>query len=559
MQSESYDVVAVGAGFAGLFLVHRLRQLGFSVRVLEAADDVGGTWHWNRYPGARCDVESLEYSFSFDEALQQEWRWSERYAAQPEILSYIRHVADRFELRRDIEFNRRVTDAEFDPARNRWTVTTDGGRRLHARFFVMASGCLSNAKVPDVPGLSDFQGRWFHTGHWPRDGVDFTGKRVGIVGTGSTGIQAIPILAKQAAHLHVFQRTANYSIPLRNAPQSADLEREMKSRYAALREEARHCPSGVARFPNPQRGALSMSADERQQTYDERWNFGGISFARAFNDTVFSQQANDLARAYLVPRMLAPVRDPALRGLLTPTYPVGTKRLCADTGYFETFNRDNVTLFDIQRSPITALTRTGIQTKGVRDAHVELDAIVFATGFDAITGPLLAVNMRTRGGADLKGLWQDGPRAYLGLMVAGLPNLFTITGPGSPSVLSNVIVSCEQHVEWIGNCLAHMRAQGHERIEAQPQAERDWAQHVDALARQSLMPQTDSWYMGANIPGKPRMFMPYMGGVGVYRRKCEEIARDGYTGFAFSRTETAVAAADAMTAPCFPTPPETTP
>ena len=534
MDKQTYDVVAVGAGFAGLFLIHRLRELGFSVRVLEAADDVGGTWYWNRYPGARCDVESLEYSFSFDEGLQQAWSWSERYASQAEILRYIQHVADRFDLRRDIEFSSRVTDAEFDPAHNRWTVSTEHGRCLRARFFVMASGCLSNAKVPDFPGLANFQGQWFHTGQWPRKTVDFSGQRVGIVGTGSTGIQVIPIVARQAAHLHVFQRTANYSIPLRNGPQDAEVEREVKSRYAALREEARHCPSGVARFPNPQRGALEMSAEQREQTYAERWAFGGISFARAFNDTVFNKEANALACAYLVPRMLAPVRDPAVRALLTPSYPVGTKRLCADTGYFETFNRDNVTLVDIKAAPITAITRTGIQT---HDKHVELDTIIFATGFDAITGPLLAVNMRVKGGDDLKHLWRDGPRAYLGLMVAGLPNLFTITGPGSPSVLSNVIVSCEQHVEWIGNCLAHMRAQGHERIEAQADAQQAWAEHVDELASRSLMPGTNSWYMGANIPGKPRMFMPYMGGVGVYRRKCTEIAQAGYPGFSFSRAQ----------------------
>jgi cyclohexanone monooxygenase len=536
MNSEHYDVVVVGAGFAGLYMIHRLRQQGMSVRVLEAADDVGGTWYWNQYPGARCDVESLEYSFSFDEALQQEWIWSERYAAQPEILRYIEHVAERFDLRRDIEFNSRVSDAEFDPANNRWTVLTENKKQVTSQFLVMASGCLSNAKVPDVPGLSHFKGRWFHTGFWPRDGIDFSGKRVGIVGTGSTGIQLIPIIARQASHLHVFQRTANYSVPLRNGPTQAEVERSIKDEYAQLREQARHCPSGVARFPNPQRGALEMSEAERMKVYEERWNFGGISFARAFNDTVIKKDANDLMRAYLVPRMLAGVNDAEVRAKLEPTYPVGTKRLCADTGYFETFNRDNVTLVDIKKAPIVAVTESGIQTS---DDHYELDAIIFATGFDAITGPLLAVNMRVKGGTDLKTLWMHGPRAYLGLMVAGLPNLFTITGPGSPSVLSNVVVSVEQHVEWICDCLAHMRAGVLDKIEAQSHAQEAWARHVDDTARQSLMPDTNSWYMGANIPGKPRMFMPYMGGVGVYRRKCEEIARAGYTGFSFSLTEVA--------------------
>ena len=532
MKTQQYDVAVVGAGFAGLYLIHRLRQQGMSVRVFEAADDVGGTWYWNRYPGARCDVESVEYSFSFDEALQQEWKWSERYAAQPEIRRYLQHVADRFDLRRDIEFNSRVSDAEFDPATNRWTVVTENGQQSTARFLVMASGCLSNAKVPEVAGLSNFKGRWFHSGFWPRDGFGFSGKRVGVVGTGSTGIQLIPIVARQASHLHVFQRTANYSVPLRNGPNVPEDVFSIKSGYAQLREQARHCPSGVARFPNPQRGALEMSEAERIGVYEERWNFGGISFARAFNDTVIKKEANDLMRAFLVPRMLAGVKDAEVRARLVPTYAVGTKRLCADTGYFETFNRDNVTLVDIKKSPITAITETGIQTS---DGHYELDAIIFATGFDAITGPLLAVNMRLKGGADLRSVWKHGPRAYLGLMVAGLPNLFTVTGPGSPSVLSNVVVSVEQHVDWICDCLADMREKGWDRIEAEAEAQEAWAQHVDDIARRSLMPDTNSWYMGANIPGKPRMFMPYMGGVGVYRRKCDDIASAGYTGFSFSR------------------------
>ncbi|MES2508491.1 MAG: NAD(P)/FAD-dependent oxidoreductase [Pseudomonadota bacterium] len=538
MKPQHYDALVVGAGFAGLYMVHRLRKQGMRVRVLEAADDVGGTWYWNRYPGARCDVESLEYSFSFDEALQQEWTWSERYAAQPEILKYIQHVAERFDLRRDIEFNSRVSDAEFDPSINTWTVVTENKKQFTGRFLVMASGCLSNAKVPDVPGLSSFKGRWFHTGFWPHGGMDFSGERVGVVGTGSTGIQVIPLVARQAAHLHVFQRTANYSVPLRNGPVDAAVERTIKADYARLREKARHCPSGVARFPNPESGALELPEAERLQVYDERWNFGGISFARAFNDTVTSKAANDLMRAYLVPRMLAGVKDAEVRAKLTPTYAVGTKRLCGDTGYFDTYNRDNVTLVDIKKAPIVAVTEAGIQTS---DAHYPLDAIVFATGFDAITGPLLAVNMRVRGGTDLNTLWAQGPRAYLGLMVAGLPNLFTITGPGSPSVLSNVVVSVEQHVEWICDCLAHMRTAGLDRIDAKKSAQDEWAQHVDDIARKSLMPDTNSWYMGANIPGKPRMFMPYMGGVGVYRRKCNEIASAGYTGFSFSHSPVAQA------------------
>ena len=531
-----FEVVAVGAGFAGLYLIHRLRQLGIGLRVYEAGGDVGGTWYWNRYPGARCDVESLEYSFSFDEALQQEWRWSERYASQAEILRYMQHVADRFELRRDIEFNSRVIDARFNTTRGLWTISTDKGKVVTCRFLIMASGCLSNAKVPEVPGLDRFQGQCFHTGRWPQQEVDFTGKRVGVVGTGSTGIQAIPVIARQAAHLTVFQRTPNYSIPLRNGPMTPEFEQSIKQEYAALRERARHSPSGVARFPNPQRGALELTEGEREAIYQERWNFGGISFARAFNDTVFKKEANDLARAWLLPKMLAPVRDEQVRARLTPQYPIGTKRLCGDTGYFETFNRDNVSLVDLKQTPITEITATGIQTA---TGHHPLDIIVLATGYDAITGALLAVNMRCDHGPDLRSLWRDGPRAYLGLMVAGLPNMFTITGPGSPSVLSNVIVSCEQHVDWIGRCLAHMRAHGFERIEALPEAQQAWADHVYELSRQTLMPGTDSWYVGANVPGKPRQFMPYMGGVGAYRRKCDEVADAGYVGFSLRRSANA--------------------
>ena len=397
-QSAHFDAVVVGAGFAGMYMLHRLRQQGLRVVVLEAGDDVGGTWYWNRYPGARCDVESMEYSFSFDESLQQEWRWSERYAGQPEILRYMNHVADRLDLRRDMRMNTRATDAEFDPQTNRWTVLTQGGQSLQARFCIMATGCLSNAQVPKLPGLADFKGRWFHTGFWPKEGVDFTGKRVGIIGTGSTGIQVIPPLAKQAAHLSVFQRTANYSIPLRNGPLTAEAEQAVKQRYAALREQARHSPSGVAGFVAPTRGVLQTDPQEVAQAFQARWDFGGIGFARSFNDVMLKIEANTITREFVVKRMLAPVNDPALRAKLTPTYPIGTKRLCADTGYFETYNRSNVSLVDIKADPIEAITATGLRTQL---AHHDLDILVFATGFDAITGALVSVNMRIKGGSDL--------------------------------------------------------------------------------------------------------------------------------------------------------------
>ncbi|MES2979749.1 MAG: NAD(P)/FAD-dependent oxidoreductase [Pseudomonadota bacterium] len=525
---EPFDVVVVGAGFAGLYLLHRLRKMGLDVVVLEAGNDVGGTWYWNRYPGARCDVESLEYSYSFSEELQQEWKWTDRYAGQPEILAYIHHVADRFDLRRDIRLDTRVVDAEFDGDTNRWTIKTENGLTLSSRFCIMGTGCLSSAKVPDLPGLASFKGDWFHTGNWPRDGVDFTGKRVGVVGTGSTAIQAIPIIAKQAAELHVFQRTANYSIPLRNTPLSPEHEQRIKGQYQKVRQIARTCPSGVAGFNVADKAALETPADERERIFEERWNFGGVGFTRAFKDILFKEEANKLARDFVVSKMLAVVDDPEVATKLTPKYPIGTKRLCADTGYFQTYNRENVTLVDIEASPLVEATEKGLRTA---EREYELDAIVFATGFDAITGALLAVNMRVKNGSDLKSKWAHGPRAYLGVMAAGLPNLFMVTGPGSPSVLSNVVVSIEQHVDWIADCLDYLRANGLNRIEAEQAAETAWGEHVDAVANLSLLPQAKSWYTGANIEGKPRVFMPYMGGVGVFREKCDAIAKAGYTGF----------------------------
>jgi len=530
-QDRAYDVLVVGAGFAGLHLLHRLRALGMRAKVFEAGDDVGGTWYWNRYPGARCDVESLEYSFSFSEELQQEWKWSERYAGQPEILRYLQHVADRFDLRRDVMFNTRVARARFSPARNEWTLRTEAGEEFRARFCVMATGNLSKASLPGIPGIESFQGRWFHTSAWPKEPVDFTGLRVGVVGTGSTGIQLIPKVAEQAKHLYVFQRTANYCIPLRNGPQDADIEREAKGRYAALRKQARESPSGVAGFNVPTQSVLEVDPQEREAAFERRWNWGGIGLTRAFNDVLFNAESNRIASDYVKRKMREVVKDPEVANALTPTYPIGTKRLCADTGYFQTFNRDNVTLVDIRRSPMRAVGPQHVQTE---DATYEVDALVFATGFDAMTGTLLAIDIGVEGGPTLRSLWADGPHAYLGLMVAGLPNLFMVTGPGSPSVLSNVVVSIEQHVEWITNCLEHMRTRHLDHIEALPEAQQTWGEHVNEVASRSLLAQASSWYTGANIPGKPRGFIPYMGGVGAFRAHCDAVAHDGYQGFVLS-------------------------
>ncbi|WP_156909405.1 flavin-containing monooxygenase [Ottowia thiooxydans] len=530
---QEYDALVVGAGFAGLYLLHRLRALGMRVKVFEAGDDVGGTWYWNRYPGARCDVESLEYSFSFSEELQQEWKWSERYAGQGEILRYLQHVADRFNLRRDVMFDTRVASARFAPAKNEWTLKTEAGEEFRARFCIMATGNLSKASVPNIPGIESFQGRWFHTSAWPKDPVDFSGLRVGVVGTGSTGIQVIPRIAEQAQHLYVFQRTANYCIPLRNGPQDANVERESKGRYTALRKQARESPSGVAGFNVPTQSVLEVQPEERDAAFERRWNWGGIGLTRAFNDVLFNAKSNQITSEYVKRKMREVVKDPKVADALTPTYPIGTKRLCADTGYFQTFNRDNVTLVDIRRSPISAMGPSSVQTQ---DATYEVDALVFATGFDAMTGTLLAIDIGVEDGPTLKSLWADGPHAYLGLMVAGLPNLFMVTGPGSPSVLSNVVVSIEQHVEWITDCLGHMQALGLHCIEALPEAQEAWCEHVNEVAGRSLLAQASSWYTGANIPGKPRGFIPYMGGVGAFRAHCDEVARNNYQGFVLGTT-----------------------
>ena len=530
--AENLDAVIVGAGFAGLYMLHRLRGLGLSARVYEAASDVGGTWYWNRYPGARCDVESVDYSYSFSDELQQEWRWSERYAAQPEILRYINHVADRFDLRRDIRFDTRVTAAIFDEATNRWAIHTNRGDHVSATFCITAVGCLSTAQVPDYEGLSTFTGKWYHTGNWPHEGVDFTGQRVGVIGTGSSGIQSIPIIAQQAAHLFVFQRTPNFTVPAHNAPLDPQSERQVKVSYAERRRGNRESHAGFV-VPRNERSALAAMPDERQHEYEARWARGGFGFLSAFSDLGINKEANDTAAAFIRDKIRETVRDPAVAEALSPKdHPVGAKRLPLDTGYHDTYNRDNVTLIDVRDAPIEAIIPTGLRT---RDARYALDSIVFATGFDAMTGALLSMDIRGKGGRTLGEKWAGGPRTYLGIMTAGFPNLFIITGPGSPSVLSNMIVSIEQHVDWIADCVAYLRAHHFVRIEAAADAEDAWVAHANDVANTTLYPSANSWYIGANIPGKPRIFMPYVGGVGVYRRKCDDVATKGYEGFTLIR------------------------
>jgi cyclohexanone monooxygenase len=525
---SAFDAVIVGAGLAGLYMLHRLRGLGLSARVYEAGGDVGGTWYWNRYPGARCDVESVDYSYSFSDELQQEWRWSERYAGQAEILRYINHVADRFDLRRDIQFETRITAAHFDEARRQWVIRTDGGERVSARFCIMATGCLSTAQVPDFAGLDTFAGRWYHTGNWPHEGVDFTGERVGVVGTGASGIQSIPIIARQVAHLFVFQRTPNFTIPAWNVPLDPDYERSLKANYAEHRRKNRESRAGFV-VPLNETPALAATPEERQRAYEARWARGGFGFTSAFADIGTNREANETAAAFVRARIRAIVRDPAVAEMLSPQdHPIGTKRLPLDTDYYETYNRANVTLIDLRKDPIETITPTGLRT---RDAAYALDSLVFATGFDAMTGTLLSIDIRGRSGCALKPKWAEGPRTYLGVATAGFPNLFLITGPGSPSVLSNMIVSIEQHVDWIADCIAYLYAHDLTGIEATVEAEKAWVAHVNEVADTTLYPLANSWYVGANIPGKPRVFMPYVGGVGTYRQKCDVVAANGYEGF----------------------------
>jgi cyclohexanone monooxygenase len=528
--SESrFDVVIVGAGFSGLYMLHKLRGLGFSVHVCEAGADVGGTWFWNRYPGARCDVESMQYSYSFDEALQQDWRWSERFATQPEILRYIEHVADRFDLRRDISLDTRIETAVYDDAAAEWELTTQEGARIAARFCIMATGCLSAARIPDFPGSADYRGKIYHTGHWPHDGVDFSGLSAGVIGTGSSAIQAIPPIAAQARHLTIFQRTPNFSVPARNWAMTEAYEQSWKRDYAALRQRAREETRSGTIYEFSDKGALAVDAQTRRHEYERRWQAGGANFMHAYNDILIDKAANDTAADFVRSKIRETVTDPRTAEALLPhDHPLGAKRICVDTDYYETFNRDNVTLVDVRRAPIERLTQAGLRA-GERD--YAFDAIVFATGFDAMTGALDAIAISGRHGETLKDAWSAGPRSYLGLMSAGFPNLFTITGPGSPSVLSNVIVSIEQHVDWIADCLTHLRRHATSTIEPEQAAQDDWVAHVNEVAHRTLYPQANSWYMGANIPGKTRIFMPYIGGVNVYRRICDEVAADGYRGF----------------------------
>ncbi len=533
---EELDAVVVGAGFAGMYMLYQLRDvLGLSARVFEAGDDVGGTWYWNRYPGARCDSESYLYCYSFDKDLAQEWTWSGKYPEQPEILRYLSHVADRFDLRRGIQFETRVTAAHFREDLNRWEIETDQGDRVLARYFITGVGCISAGQVPEINGLENFQGEWHHTGAWPHEGVDFAGKRVGVIGTGSSGVQAIPVIARQADHLTVFQRTPQYTVPARHGTVTPEFLEEVKEQYDEIFEKTRFSAGGTP-YEEPERSALDVDDEERRDIYEAAWEEGGFRFLlTTFSDIRIDRRANDTAAEFIRSKIRETIDDPQTAEKLLPRdHPFGSKRTLIDTNYYETYNRNNVDLVDIRHAPIEEITANGLRT---RDGEYELDVIVFATGYDGMTGAFNRIDIRGRGGERLREKWAEGPRAYLGLSPAGFPNMFMITGPGSPSVLSNMPPTIEQHVEYISDFIAYMREHDLETAEAEAHAEAEWVDHVNQTASETLYMLADSWYLGANIPGKPRVFMPYAGGLDVYREKCDEIAAAGYEGYVLRSRE----------------------
>lgn len=521
------DVVIIGAGYAGMYQLYKLRNLGMKARVIEAGDDVGGTWYWNRYPGARCDIESIHYSYSFDDELQQEWNWSERYAAQPELLKYAQHVADRFDLRKDITFNTRVAKLDFDDAASTWTATMDDGSQLTCRYVVAATGCLSAPSHPTFEGMEDFAGEHYYTSSWPHEGVDLTGKKVAVIGTGSSGLQTITTIAPQVAELTVFQRTPSFAVPAHNHPWTEEDLEKVKINYPEFRERDRNTRIGF--YTRAGSALMSEATPEQiQADLDERWEEGGLGFNSGFADTLIDPDSNYRVAEYVRTKIREKVKDPVTAERLSPrTYPIASKRMCVDTGYFEVYNQDNVTLVDINEEPIKRITRDGIVAG---DTEHKVDVIIFATGFDAMTGALDRIDI-SAGGQLLRDKWKHGPRTYLGLMSAGFPNLFTITGPGSPSVLSNMMVSIEYHVDWVTNAIAYLSDHGLTRMEATEEAEDNWVTTVNDFGNMTLMPQANSWYMGANIPGKERVFMPFVGGVDTYAQVGNGVATVGYHGF----------------------------
>lgn len=529
-KTKKVEALVVGAGFSGLYLTYRFQQRGVNVLTIEAGDGVGGTWYWNRYPGARVDVLSVEYSYSFSKELQEEWNWTEKYSPQPELLEYLNYVADKFDLRKNIELNTRVTDAIYNEEKNTWSITTDKGDNIEANYFILATGCLSVPRTPNFKGMENFKGEFYHTGEWPKTPVDFTNKKVAVIGTGSSGIQAIPVIAETAKHVTVFQRDANYTVPSDNAPLSEDYLKSIRANYAKIRKEERYSPIGVAL--NKQGTGKSILEFSKKEAYEilDDYLTEGLSFAGTFSDVAYNVEADKVVTDYLHERIAKIVKDPKTAVALRPKDSHYTdRRPCMDTHYYETYNRDNVTLVDVYEKPIVEITERGIRTSDAE--YGDFDMIVCATGYDAMTGAINKINIIGRNEESLRDKWSAGPRMYLGLMSHGFPNMFAVTGPGSPSVLSNMVPSIEQDVEWIDDCLKYMKEHNLSVIEAELEAEDNWVQHCSDIAEPLFISKGNSWYVGANIPGKPRVFMPYVGGVGAYKKKCEEVVKNGYEGF----------------------------
>ena len=547
---ERYDVVIVGAGFAGMYGLHKFRAQGLSVKVFEAGSDVGGTWYWNRYPGARCDVPSIEYSFGFSEELEQEWDWPEVFSAQPDILRYANHVADRFNLRKDIQFESRVTEVLFLEESSDWRISVGETYQCHAKFCVMATGCLSVPNTPEIEGADQFRGQVLHTGRWPKEEVDLSGKRVGVIGTGSSGVQAIPELAKMSGHLYVYQRSPVYTVPANRKAMREEVQQEFRKNYREIRRLQQHNFGGVSNFrltesvrrPQADRAnrkdaasampakILGLSEEARKQLIAEQGLGVLLSFADVYSDLEANEVANRLFR-----EEIAQIVDDqnVAAGLLPNDYGLGCKRQVLDRDYYETFNRSDVSLVNLKETPLERITPNGIKTS---DAEQELDVLIYATGFDAMTGALLKSNVVGKNGVALQDKWQFGPAAYLGLQISGFPNLFMVTGPGSPSVLCNMLVAIEQHINWISDCISYMEGNGLSQIEPTEQAEEQWVVQVNQVAEGTMYtaPTCNSWYLGANIPGKPRIFMPYVGGYPQYKARCDEIVANGYEGFSLS-------------------------
>jgi cyclohexanone monooxygenase len=521
------DVVVVGAGFSGLYAVYRFRKDGLSVRGFERGSGVGGTWFWNRYPGARCDIESIWYSYSFSEELQQDWTWSHRYATQPEILAYLDHVADRFDLREAFTFNTSVTSAHFDDATHIWTVSTDGGEVLRCRFLIMATGPLSTPIDPHIPGLSEFSGEVVRTGEWPET-IDLTGKRVGILGTGSSGIQSSPIIADQAEHLFVFQRTPQFSIPAWNYAYSEDEMAEIKAGYSQMRKDAWDTVGGII-YERPDHDPLTATPEQREAWLERTWARGGYLMIASYNNVMFNEQVNAMVGEFVKKKIRERIHDETVADRLTPTYPFAAKRLCVDTDYFEIFNRENVTLVDLRETPISHADSAGIVLKD--GSRIDLDVVVLATGFHALTGAILAVDIRGRGGRTIQDKWSGSAGNYLGLTVAGFPNFFMVNGPGSVSVLYNMVPGAEQHIDFVADTIAYMDERGFASIEPEERAEEEWSAHVNEVAEQSVYPQVNTWYMGDNVPGKPREFLAYAGGGPAYFEHFKKAVTDDYQNF----------------------------